>query len=283
MKSFISEDDIEQAICNRLSLPEYGWKRIECDARVEAQDDVSTTGRANPSECILPDVFLAALKRLSPQVEEGVLQGILRNFRKDYTATDMVETNYKLYNQLRNGIKKPVRKNGKEDFDIVRLIDFDHPERNDFHCVNQMWIKGHYRYRRPDVLLFVNGLPVVFIELKNSTVKVEESYNKTSPAIARTSRIFFLQPNLCVEQRFANKIGAWNSRYEFFFEWLRVDNEKEKLDSEQIAEHGLSIQNLIDGLFRKDRLLDYIENFIFLITSASKSSPRTTSILVSTI
>ena len=259
MKSFISEDDIEQAICNRLSLPEYGWKRIECDARVEAQDDVSTTGRANPSECILPDVFLAALKRLNPQVEEGVLQGILRNFRKDYTATDMVETNYKLYNQLRNGIKKPVRKNGKEDFDIVRLIDFDHPERNDFHCVNQMWIKGHYRYRRPDVLLFVNGLPVVFIELKNSTVKVEESYNKNLTSYRKDIPNIFSFNQICVlSNGLQTKIGAWNSRYEFFFEWLRVDNEKEKLDSEQIAEHGLSIQNLIDGLFRKDRLLDYI-------------------------
>ena len=264
MKSFISEDDIEQAICNRLSLPEYGWKRIECDARVEAQDDVSTTGRANPSECILPDVFLAALKRLNTQVEEGVLQGILRNFRKDYTATDMVETNYKLYNQLRNGIKKPVRKNGKEDFDIVRLIDFDHPERNDFHCVNQMWIKGHYRYRRPDVLLFVNGLPVVFIELKNSTVKVEESYNKNLTSYRKDIPNIFSFNQICVlSNGLQTKIGAWNSRYEFFFEWLRVDNEKEKLDREQIAEHGLSIQNLIDGLFRKDRLLDYIENFIF--------------------
>lgn len=264
MKSFISEDDIEQAICNRLSLPEYGWKRIECDARVEAQDDVSTTGRANPSECILPDVFLAALKRLNPQVEEGVLQGILRNFRKDYTATDMVETNYKLYKQLRNGIKKPVRKNGKEDFDIVRLIDFDHPERNDFHCVNQMWIKGHYRYRRPDVLLFVNGLPVVFIELKNSTVKVEESYNKNLTSYRKDIPNIFSFNQICVlSNGLQTKIGAWNSRYEFFFEWLRVDNEKEKLDREQIAEHGLSIQNLIDGLFRKDRLLDYIENFIF--------------------
>lgn len=264
MKSFISEDDIEQAICNRLSLPEYGWKRIECDARVEAQDDVTTTGRANPSECILPDVFLAALKRLNPQVEEGVLQGILRNFRKGYTATDMVETNYKLYNQLRNGIKKPVRKNGKEDFDIVRLIDFDHPERNDFHCVNQMWIKGHYRYRRPDVLLFVNGLPVVFIELKNSTVKVEESYNKNLTSYRKDIPNIFSFNQICVlSNGLQTKIGAWNSRYEFFFEWLRVDNEKEKLDREQIAEHGLSIQNLIDGLFRKDRLLDYIENFIF--------------------
>lgn len=231
---------------------------------MEAQDDVSTTGRANPSECILPDVFLAALKRLNPQVEEGVLQGILRNFRKDYTATDMVETNYKLYNQLRNGIKKPVRKNGKEDFDIVRLIDFDHPERNDFHCVNQMWIKGHYRYRRPDVLLFVNGLPVVFIELKNSTVKVEESYNKNLTSYRKDIPNIFSFNQICVlSNGLQTKIGAWNSRYEFFFEWLRVDNEKEKLDREQIAEHGLSIQNLIDGLFRKDRLLDYIENFIF--------------------
>lgn len=209
-------------------------------------------------------MFLAALKRLNPQVEEGVLQGILRNFRKDYTATDMVETNYKLYNQLRNGIKKPVRKNGKEDFDIVRLIDFDHPERNDFHCVNQMWIKGHYRYRRPDVLLFVNGLPVVFIELKNSTVKVEESYNKNLTSYRKDIPNIFSFNQICVlSNGLQTKIGAWNSRYEFFFEWLRVDNEKEKLDREQIAEHGLSIQNLIDGLFRKDRLLDYIENFIF--------------------
>ena len=75
MKSFISEDDIEQAICNRLAQLEYGWKRIECDARVEAQNEVLSTGRATPSECVLPDVFLAALKRLNPQVSEDKLQG----------------------------------------------------------------------------------------------------------------------------------------------------------------------------------------------------------------
>ena len=264
MKSFIGEDDIEQAICNRLSLPEYGWKRIECDARVEAQDEVLSTGRANPSECILLDVFLAALKRLNPQVDDEVLEGILKNFRKDYTATDMVDTNYKLYNQIRNGIQVKVRKNGKEDFAIVRLFDFDHPERNDFHCVNQMWIKGHYRYRRPDVLLFVNGLPVVFIELKNSTVKIEEAYNKNLTSYRKDIPNIFSFNQICVlSNGLQTKIGAWNSKYEFFFEWLRVDDEKEKLDREQIAEHGLSIQNLIDGLFRKDRLLDYIENFIF--------------------
>lgn len=264
MKSFISEDDIEQAICNRLSLTEYGWKRIECDPSVAAQDDVSMTGRANPSECILPKVFFSALKRINPQVDLETLASIVRDFRKDYTATDMVDTNYKFYNQIRNGIKVRVKKNGKEDFDIVKIIDFDNVENNDFHCVNQMWIKGHYRYRRPDVLLFVNGLPVVFIELKNSTVKVEESYNKNLVSYRQDIPNIFALNQICVlSNGLQTKLGAWNAGYEFFFEWLRVDNEKEKLDRDQIAEHGLSITALIDGLFRKERLLDYIENFIF--------------------
>lgn len=264
MKSFISEDDIEQAICNRLSQPEYGWKRIECDARVEAQNEVSTTGRANPSECILPDILLASLKRINPQIEETVLQNIVHDLRKDFTGTDMVDTNYSLYQKIRNGIKVPIRKNGKEDFDIVKLIDFDAILLNDFHCVNQMWIKGHYRYRRPDVLLFVNGLPVVFIELKNSTVKIEEAYNKNLTSYRQDIPNIFAFNQICVlSNGLQTKIGAWGSKFEFFFEWLRVDDEKEKLNREQIEEHGLSVTNLIDGLFRRERLLDYIENFVF--------------------
>ncbi|MDO4194576.1 MAG: type I restriction endonuclease subunit R [Prevotellaceae bacterium] len=264
MKSFISEDNIEQAICTRLSLPEYGWKRIECNPSVEAQDDVSTTGRTSPSECILPEVLFRALCRINPQIEQETLRGIVNDYRKDYTGTDMVDTNYKFYQQLRNGIKVRTRHQGREDFDIVKLIDFDHPESNDFHCVNQMWIKGHLRYRRPDVLLFINGLPVVFIELKNSTVKVEEAYNKNLVSYRNDIPNVFALNQICVlSNGLQTKIGAWNAGYEFFFEWLKVDDEKEKFDREQVAEHGLSVTNLIDGLFRKERLLDYIENFIF--------------------
>ena len=271
MKSFISEDDIEQAICNRLSQPEYGWTRIECDPSVDAQDDVSLTGRANASECILPEVFSTVLRRINPQIDPETLDGIVREYRKDYTGTDMVDTNYKFYNQLRNGIKVKTRNQHREDFDIVKLIDFDNPGNNDFHCVNQMWIKGHFRYRRPDVLLFVNGLPVVFIELKNSTVKVEESYNKNLVSYRKDIPNVFALNQICVlSNGLQTKLGAWNAGYEFFFEWLRVNDEKEKLDREQIAEHGLSIQTLIDGLFRKERLLDYLENFIFFDNKRTK-------------
>ena len=271
MKSFISEDNIEQTICTRLSLSEYGWKRIECDPSVAAQDDVSRTGRANSSECILPEVLLNALKRINPQIDDEILARIVSDFRKDYTSTDMVDTNYKFYNQIRNGINVKVRKNGKDDFDIVKLIDFDNVDNNDFHCVNQMWIKGRFRYRRPDVLLFVNGLPVVFIELKNSTVKVEESYNKNLVSYRQDIPNIFALNQICVlSNGLQTKLGAWNSGYEYFFEWLRVDSEKEKLDRKHIAEYGLSITNLIDGLFRKERLLDYIENFVFFDNKRTK-------------
>ncbi len=271
MKSFISEDDIEQAICNRLSQPESGWTRIECNPSVEAQDDVSVTGRASASECILPEVFRKALRRINPQIDPETLDSIVRDYRKDYSGTDMVDTNYRFYNQLRNGIKVKTRNQHREDFDIVKLIDFDNVDNNDFHCVNQMWIKGHYRYRRPDVLLFVNGLPVVFIELKNSTVKVEESYNKNLVSYRKDIPNIFALNQICVlSNGLQTKLGAWNAGYEFFFEWLRVNDEKEKLDREQIAEHGLSIQTLIDGLFRKERLLDYIENFIFFDNKRTK-------------
>ena len=259
MKSFISEDDIEQTLCTRLSQPEFGWKRIECDPSVEAQDDVSKTGRRNSSECILPAVFLTALERLNPQIDKSILAQVVADFRKDYTGKDMMDTNYKFYNYLRNGINVKVKKNGKDDFDIVRLIDFDNVENNDFHCVNQMWIKGRIRYRRPDVLLFVNGLPMVFIELKNSTVKIKEAYEKNLVSYREDIPNIFALNQICVlSNGMQTKLGAWNSKYEFFFDWLKVNDEHEKLDREHIAEYGLSIINLIDGLFRKKRLLDYI-------------------------
>ena len=216
MKSFISEDNIEQAICNRLTQSEYGWQRIACDPSVEAQNDVSTTGRSSVTECILPEVFRNALKRLNPQIAPEVLDDIVREYRKDYTGTDMVDTNYKFYNQIRNGIKVKIRKQNREDFDIVRLIDFDDPAKNDFHCVNQMWIKGRFRYCRPDVLLFVNGLPVVFIELKNSTVKVEESYNKNLVSYRADIPNIFAFNQICVlSNGLQTKIGAWKPATSF--------------------------------------------------------------------
>lgn len=269
MKAFISEDDIEQSLIQRLIG--LGWDRIECDASVEKQDDVSKTDRSTSAECILPEVFRASLRHLNPLISSEYIDSVVNDYRKDYSGTDIVDTNYKFYNQIRNGINVKTFVDGKEDFEILRLIDFDNPLNNTFTAVNQMWIKGHFRYRRPDVLLFVNGLPLVFIELKNSTVKVEEAYNKNLVSYRQDIPNIFALNQICVlSNGLTTKMGAFNAGYEFFFEWLRVNDEKEHVDRKKIAEEGSSILNLIDGLFRKERLIDYIENFVFFDNKRTK-------------
>ena len=263
MKSFISEDDIEQAFITRLKN-DHRWEHIACDPSPEAKDDPGPTGRASVKECILPEVLRAALRRLNPRIPDEQLGAVFAELRKDFSGEDMTDVNCRLYNRIRNGIKVKLRVGGKDDFDFVRLMDFGCPANNTFTVVNQMWIRGHYNYRRPDVLLFVNGLPVVFIELKNSTVKVSEAYAKNLVSYRKDIPNVFAFNQICVlSNGLETRLGAFSAGYEFFFEWLKANGEKDEVNREGIAEHGMSVQLLIDGLFRKERLLDYIENFVF--------------------
>ena len=187
----------------------------------------------------------------------------------------MTATNYKYYNQIRNGIKISLRRNGKEDFDFVKLVDFDRPENNTFTAVSQMWIQGRVYWRRPDVLIFINGLPMVFVELKNSIVKVEEAYNDNLKNYLRDIPNLFALNQICVlSNGLETRLGAFNATYNHFFEWLKVDSEKERPDRQALKEAGTvgesSVRYFIDGLLQKGRLIDYIENFIMFRNQKNK-------------
>lgn len=264
MAKYITEDDIEKAVMERLGLPEFGYKLIFCDPDPNKREDLNDgTGRSSKKECVLPGVLESSLKRLNPQITENIIKDVVQTLRRDYTGTDMVATNYDLYGKIRNGIKVTVRRKGKDDFDFVRLVDFDNPDNNTFTAVSQMWIQGRVYYRRPDVLIFINGLPMVFIELKNSVVKIEEAYNTNLQNYRRDIPNLFAFNQICVlSNGLETKLGAFNASYDFFFGWLKVDSEKEKPNRAQIRESGLSIVYFMNGLLRKERLLDYIENFI---------------------
>lgn len=99
------------------------------------------------------------------------------------------------------------------------------------------------------MLLFVNGLPLVFIELKNSTVKVEEAYNKNLCSYREDIPNIFALNQICVlSNGLTTKLGAFNADYEFFFEWLRVNDEKEVVDRVKIAAEGF-VNTLFDRGF----------------------------------
>lgn len=268
MHNFISEDDIEQAILSRLQNDSFQYDILVCNPDPNKRDDLNDgTGRVSKKECVLPEIMLSALTRINSDIKSCYIEQVVKELRKDYTGRDIVDTNYKLYKKIRNNIKINVRRNGKEDFDFIKLIDFDNPENNTFTAVSQMWIKGKVYYRRPDILIFVNGMPLVFIELKNSIVKVEEAYNKNLKDYMRDIPNLFAFNQICVlSNGLETKLGAFNATYDYFFEWLKVNDEKEKLDRKAILNAECvgdsSIKYFIDGLLRKERLIDYIENFI---------------------
>lgn len=276
MRNFISEDDIERAILQRLRNAPLNYDILMCDPDPSKRDDLNDgTMRASKKECVLPEVMLASLRRINPHIEEEHLVRIVKELRRDFTGTDIVATNYKLYNQLRNGIQLKTRKQGKDDFDFAKLIDFEEPENNTFTAVSQMWIQGKVYYRRPDVLIFVNGLPLVFIELKNSIIKVEEAYNKNLKDYIRDIPNIFAFNQICVlSNGLETRLGAFNATYDFFFEWLKVESEKEVLDREAISNaetaEESSVKYFVDGLLDKNRLIDYIENFILFYNQSTK-------------
>jgi len=276
MRNFISEDDIEQAILSKLKNAPFGYDIITCDPSPDKRDDLNDgTGRSSKRECVLPTILFESLKKINSNIDEQHIKNIVKDLRRDFTGTDMVATNYKLYNQIRNGIKITMRKNGKEDFDFVKLIDFDNPENNTFTAVSQMWIQGKVYFRRPDVIVFVNGLPLVFIELKNSIVKVEEAYNKNLKDYLNDIPNLFAFNQICVlSNGLETRLGAFKSSYEYFFEWLKVHDEKEGLKREEMQNvtdaHDSSIKYFIDGLLDKNRLIDYIENFILFQNESVK-------------
>lgn len=271
MKSFISEDDIEQAILQMLESPEFGYDVVHCDPSPEKMEVLPDgTGRSSKKQCVLPVILRESLARLNPEIPANKLDEIAQDLVRDYSGTDMTATNYALYKKIRDGVRVPFVKDGKPDFGDVSLIDFANPENNTFTAVSQMWIQGHYHFRRPDVLVFINGLPLVFIELKNSTVKIEEAYNKNLQDYRKEIPNLFALNQVCVlSNGFETKLGAFNASYDYFFEWLKK-SEDDKIDRKYIRGEGVSAQYMVRSLLDKATLVDYIENFVLFQNGSIK-------------
>ncbi len=107
------------------------------------------------------------------------------------------------------------------------MLDFNTPGNNRFLAVTQLWIKGERGFRRPDVLLYVNGIPLVFIELKNSNVKLRNAYDDNLTNYKAEIPQLFLTNAFCVlSNAIETKVGSITAEWEHFFNWLRADDEK---------------------------------------------------------
>ena len=137
MKSYITEDDIEQALLKKLKAAPFDYDIILCDPNLEAKDDLNDgTNRDSVTQCVLPDILKTSLKRINPTIEENLIQKTIKELSQNFSGTDNVQTNYTLYQKIRDSIKIPIKKNGKEDFDYIKLVDFENPKNNAFTAVS---------------------------------------------------------------------------------------------------------------------------------------------------
>ena len=263
MPNFISEDEIEAAMLQRLQLL-YGYDVQDCFT-ADPADLNDGSGRTDKGEVILHDRLRAAVIDLNPDIPAPAIDDALQRLCDRRQALSAIAANREVDGLIRDGVRVEFKDaQGRLRQERVRIIDFNNPAANQFLAVSQLWILGERGYRRPDILIYINGLPLVFIELKNSNVKLKTAYDDNLTNYKAEIPQLFLTNALCVlSNAIETRVGSLTAAWEHFFHWLRPENEKEKIRREQIQAAGTSVERLLNGLFPKDRLLDYLENFIF--------------------
>ena len=269
MPNFISEDAIEQAVVQRLQHL-YGYDALNCYT-ADAADLADGSNRTDKRDVILLDRLKTAAIALNPDIPELAIDDALRQLGDRRQAMSAIAANRELDSLIRDGVRVTFRdKQGRNRTERVRVIDFNDPAspHNHFLVVTQMWIRStgmaaRASYRRPDMLLYINGLPLVFIELKNSNVKLHNAYSDNLTNYKDDIPQLFLTNALCVlSNGIETRVGSVTAEWEHFFHWLRPDDEKEKIKRDEIRESGTSAERFLAGLCPKEKLLDYVENFI---------------------
>ncbi|MBU0968785.1 MAG: HsdR family type I site-specific deoxyribonuclease, partial [Proteobacteria bacterium] len=262
MANFISEEQIEQAVLQKLRQ-QFGFELLNCHT-AKADDLNDRSNRPDKREVIFAGRLREAAIRLNPAIPDAVIDAALARLLDRRQAMSPVAANRELDALLRDGI--PVEFDnvlGRKEQERVRLIDFRQPENNRFLAVSQLWIRGELYFRRPDILLSVNGIPLVFIELKNSNVKLKAAYDDNLTNYKKDIPQLFLTNALCIlSNGIETKVGSCTAGWEHFFNWLRVEDEKEKVDREKVRQEGTSLEYAVAGLCAPAKLLDYLENFI---------------------
>lgn len=269
MVNFISEEQIEQAMLEKLH--HFGFELLNCHT-VDQADLRDRSHRLDKREVIFADRLREAAIRLNPAIPEAAIEAALARLIDKRPAMTAIAANREIDTLIRDGI--PVEFDnaaGQKEQELVRVIDFNNPEANRFLAVSQLWIKGELSFRRPDILLYVNGLPLVFIELKNSNVKLRAAFTDNLTNYKKDIPQLFLFNALCIlSNGIETRVGSCTAGWEHFFPWLRVEDEKEKVDREKVKREGTSLEYAVAGLCSPGKLLDYVENFILFHKETQK-------------
>jgi type I restriction enzyme R subunit len=250
-----SEDQLVEQPAIRL-FEELGWKHV--NAYRETLGPHGTLGRDNMAEVFLVRRLRAAIERLNPGTPSEAIEQAVAEITKPRTAMHYARANEQVHTLLRDRVEVSVRQpDGTALPERLMVIDWEHPENenNDFLLVSQFWVHSDLYRKRADLIGFVNGIPLVFIELKASHRNLKHAYDDNLRDYRDTIPHLFI-PNgfLVLSNGAETKVGTITSGWEFFSEWKKISSEGE--------EGSVSLETVIRGMCTKDRLLDLLENFV---------------------
>lgn len=249
-----SENILVQESAAALLHDELGWEVVQAYNQ-EVLGENGTLGRKTYREIILWRYFRQALKRLNPWISDTQLEEACKALSFHLSSSSLLQINEEKYGLIRDGIPVSVKKpDGKTDTRRAMVIDFAHPANNHFLAVKELKIHGDLYRRRTDIVGFVNGLPLLFIELKRSDVDVMNAYTDNYTDYQDTiPHLFYYNAFLMLSNGLEAKVGTLGSKYEFFHEWKRL---------EEADEGSVALETMLRGICRKENFLDLFENFI---------------------
>ena len=257
-----NEDTLVQTTTADYLLNDLNW-----DASIYAMDEVfgreGTLGRSHDGEVVLNRYLGEKLMQLNPGLPVEAYQDALRIITEVSSSSVLLATNRDKDKLHKNGVEVSFRNdNGERVKKRLRLFDFDHPENNHFLVVREFWIRSDLYRRRADVVGFVNGIPLLFMELKNLHKDIKAAYEQNLADYKDTvPHLFHHNAFIILANGVDAKMGSITSKFEHFNDWKRLHED---------SPGAVDMETLLKGTCSKTNLMDIFENYILFDESAGK-------------
>jgi type I restriction enzyme R subunit len=234
--------------------------------------------RSRYDEVILKERLRAAVQRVNQNLPPAMLHEALKEVERIHSP-ELLANNEAFHRMLTEGVKVSYSQDGQDRGELVWLVDFANPENNEFVVANQFTIIENNQNKRPDLILFVNGLPLVVIELKNATdenATIKSAYKQLDTYKHTIPSLFTYNAVLVISDGLEAKAGSLSAGFSRFMTWKSEDGKTE-------ASYLVSqLEILINGMLGKATLLDLIRHFV-VFEKSKKEDPETGIISITTV
>jgi type I restriction enzyme R subunit len=256
------EDTLVQQTTASYMEEQLGWKSVYAYNK-ETFGSTGTLGRKSDREVVLTRHLHEALVKFNPDLPSSAYHDAISQIVEYSVIQSTLQINQEKYRLLKDGVHVHFRDNKGELIKRrLKVIDFDNPKENDFLAVRELWIRGSIYRRRADIVGFVNGIPLLFMELKNIHKDIRRAYEENLSDYKDTiPHIFYHNTIIVLANGDEGKIGSYSSKYEHFHEWKRLKEEDKGI---------VDMETLLKGICDKNNFMDILENFVLFDDSSGK-------------